>query len=193
MPLPPPPSLDHSCYPPTSVQEARANLWEGRAVPPGLRDRCDIPVESALTPAEFMERYFLRQRPVIIRRNSWPQSWEANTTWRTREALAAANGKQSFLAGHKPPTMGGIVRMDDFLEEMTSAAVLALEVAPRYIWDTLAGGDALLHPGHRHPLEDTTVPAVFVNETSQGPRLAVKSAALTVGPACTGSDFHQHR
>ena len=84
--------------------------------------------------------------------------------------------------------------MRDYLQYMTSEEALQ-DPRPLYLWDDSLR--KLKYEAKRHPLEDTEVPAVIsglAEHPAEDPDRVPGpiAASITMGPACTGSHFHQH-
>ena len=73
-----------------------------RPIPEGLRTVCEIDeVEiDDLTPEEFREKYYLKQRPVMIRNVG--ENWTAMDKWSGVEELSKHYGSDLMFLGRRP-------------------------------------------------------------------------------------------
>jgi len=152
-----------------------------------LLERCDIPQEpNTLSVQDFKRKYFNAQRAVLIRNIT--QGWRAASAWRSWENLTQEYGARRFFVGRRPPMVGEVEPLRNFLAYMTSDAALK-DPRPLYLWDDAVAQVKYTAPSLRHPVQDTAMPNVI---TGLGGGLRALSAQLTVGPACTGSHMHKH-
>jgi len=167
-------------------------MWEGEALPEALNSRCDIPRVDAskLSFSEFRDTYMANMAPVLLANAT--KGWLAGHAWSSPQELTKRYGSLPVFVGQRPPHMLNVKSMDEFLRYMASNAS-RLDREPLYLWD-----DALLQTTlngnltRRHPIEDTSVLGHIASLPQKQADLEVTSASFTIGPACSGSPFHQH-
>ena len=196
-----PPSLilpGQFCYPPTSPDQDQDQLWEGREVPRSLKERCDFErlEVGSLSPEAFREEFLKKERPLILKNVT--EGWLAELYWSSKEALVERYRGASFFVGQSPPAdvMSETTSISDFLHYMGAEGTKG-SLHPRYLWDDVNYWVKYNNvTALRHPLEDTEIPEVIAYLSrgleGEGYRTRVKTASVTMGPACSGSEMHHH-
>jgi len=179
--------LDKVCFPPDDP--GNAPPWQGSEIPESLISHCDIPQEdNTLTIAEFKERYYDKMKPVLIKNVT--SEWVASKKWLNYTTLEDEYGDETYTVGVVPPSMARQETLRSYFQYLKSKNATQ-DRMPQYLWhnalsfDNTAGENL---NGTRVMIEDTETPKWIANIE----QASLLSATTTVGPACSGSHYHQH-